>query len=285
MKPRRQYTESAPGRTVLVRHLVAERFVFDWHHHPAFELTLIVKGRGTRLIGDAFHKFGPGDLVLLGPNLPHTWKSTTRLPPPVEAYFVHFDRTDLGDWSESAVLDQLLNRARHGTVFSSDLLEPRALLEQAAKEPRSLKHMILFMSALEGLCEDPKSGAPITSAGYEMSTRTSQANSPKVESRLETAHAMVTDAYPYEIDFGLIAERTGMSEAGFSRFFKQATGRTFTTYVQEVRLAEACRLLAETELSINHIAHASGFGSLTQFNRVFQRLKKLTPSQWRQAVE
>jgi len=284
MKPHRQYIESAPGRTAVVRHHESRRFDFNWHHHPTFELTLIVRGHGTRLIGDTLTGFGPGDLVLLAPDLPHTWTSGTEHSSPVEAYFVHFERGDLGDWPESAMLDRLLSRSRRGTVFSGDLAEPRTLLRRAASEKRPLKHMIHFMSALDSLAADPDGGRPITSEAYAMIARSPQASSAKVERRLETVHAMVSSSYPQAIDFGLVADKVGMSQAGFSRFFRRATGRTFTTYVQEVRIAEACRLLAETELSVNQIAHEVGFGSLTHFNRVFRRLKNLTPSQWRQAV-
>jgi len=284
MKPSREYIEASPGRTVVVRHHLTQRFEFNWHHHPEFELTLIVRGRGTRLIGDSFDEFGPGDLVLLGPNLPHTWMSGPSRPPTVEAYFAHFNREDLGSWHETSALDQLLTRCRRGTAFGKDLIEPREMLRDATKEGSALRHMICFMSALDALAADAASGAPITSAGYEMSARPSRASSPLVETRLETVHAMITDSYPHEFDFSFVADRVGMSDAGFSRFFKHATGRTFTTYVQEVRIAEACRLLTETELTVSYIAHESGFGSLTQFNKVFRIHKNRTPSQWRQAL-
>jgi len=284
MKPHRQYLDSSPGRGVIVRQHVSKRFEFNWHHHPVFELTLIVRGHGTRLVGDTFETFGPGDLVLLGPDLAHTWTSGAENASPVEAYVVHFDHDDLAHWPESATLDRLLNRSHRGTVFSGDLTEPRALLKSAACESRPLKQMINFVTALDGLAEEPESAEPITSAAYAMLAPSPRVSSAKAEGRLGVVHALITGSYPRDIDFSLVAEKAGMSEAGFSRFFRQTTGTTFTSYVQEVRVAEACRLLAETELSVSRIAHEAGFGSLTQFNRVFRRLKKLTPSQWRHAI-
>jgi len=281
MKPRREYIEAEPGRTVVVRRRLSQRFEFQWHHHPEIELTLIVEGHGTRMVGDSLEEFGPGDLVLLGPSLPHTWISEPTAAPPVEAVYVHFSRKDLGGWHESADLDNLLTRSRRGLSFSADLREARTLLQRSADEHARLRHMILFMSSLAALAEESESGTPITSPGYEMSARTPRPSSARTESRLETAHALITDSYPQNLDFKLVADRAGMSEAGFSRFFKHATGRTFTRYVQEVRIAEACRLLGETEWTVTYIANRSGFGSLTQFNRIFLRLKDCTPSEWR----
>ncbi len=282
MKSLREYIENEPGRTVVVRHRVAERFDFQWHHHPEMELTLIVAGHGTRLVGDSLGNFGPGDLVLLGPSLPHTWISEPSPAAPVEAYYVHFSRADLGGWRETAELDYLLNKSQRGLEFGTDLAAPRSLLERAAHAKGLLQTMIYFLGSLAALAEEAESATPITTAAYEMSARVSRPSSPNIESRLETVHEMITHSFPQKLDFGLVAERVGMSEAGFSRFFRRATGMTFTTYVQELRISEACRLLRETELTVNYVAHNSGFGSLTQFNRIFRKLKDCTPSQWRQ---
>lgn len=285
MRPNREYVEKEPGRTVLVRRHVTPRFEFAWHHHPQLELTLIVKGHGTRLVGDCFGEFAPGDLVLLGPSLPHTWISEPSIATPVVAIYVHFNREDLGEWDESADLDHLLRRSRRGLSFSSNLEEPRTLLQRAADETGRLRHMIHFLDSLAALAEETESGTPITSAAYERSMRSPRPSSPRTESRLEIVHSMITDSYPQSLDFSLVAERAGMSEAGFSRFFKRATGRTFTRYVQEVRIAEACRLLGETEFTVTYIAHTSGFGSLAQFNRIFRGLKGCTPSEWRRRTQ
>jgi len=244
---------------------------------------MIVRGHGTRLVGDCYEEYSSGDLVLLGPSLPHTWISDPTSDVSTEAIYAHFNREDLGGWPELAELDPLLKISRRGLAFPAVVEEPRQLLQEAADEPGDLRRLVSLIDALACLAQETGSATAITSAAYEMSTRSPRPSSPEVESRLEIAHSMIADAYPHDLDFGEIADRAGMSEAGFSRFFKRATGRTFTQYVQEVRIAEACRLLGETELSVTYIAHASGFGSLTQFNRVFRRLKNRTPTQWRQA--
>jgi len=281
VRPRREYTEKEPGRSVIVRRRVTPRLEFDWHHHPEIELTMIVRGHGTRLVGDCFEEYSSGDLVLIGPSLPHTWISDASADTSTEAIYAHFNRKDLGDRPELAELDPLLKTSQRGLTFPAAMEEPRSLLQKAANESGDLRRMIDLIDALTCLAEEMDSATAITSAAYEMSTRSPRPSSPRIESRLEIAHSMIADSYPHNLDFREIAKRVGMSEAGFSRFFKRATGRTFTQYVQEVRIAEACRLLGETELTVTYIAHASGFGSLTQFNRIFRRFKGCTPSQWR----
>jgi len=132
-KSRREYVETAPGRNVVVHHRVDERLDFDWHHHPEFELTLIVRGNGFRLIGDSYEEFGPGDLVLLGPNVPHTWTSGPAAEAPMEAHFAQFNGEDMGSWHKLAALDELLIRTQRGTVLARDFLEPRAILQKSSE--------------------------------------------------------------------------------------------------------------------------------------------------------
>lgn len=73
-----------------------------------------------------------------------------------------------------------------------------------------------------------------------------------------------------------------LSESAFCKFFKRASGKTFSDYTNEIRIAHACRLLIETDAPIAKIAYDSGFESLTYFNRVFLKKKKVKPSIFRQ---
>ena len=68
-----------------------------------------------------------------------------------------------------------------------------------------------------------------------------------------------------------------LSESAFCKFFKKVSGKTFSDYVNEMRIAYACSLLTETDKTIGQIAYSSGFDSLTYFNRVFLRKKRMTP--------
>jgi len=72
-----------------------------------------------------------------------------------------------------------------------------------------------------------------------------------------------------------------MGPQAFSRFFKRATGKTMTAYVNELRVGLACRLLLETDLNALQICHRAGFNNFSNFVRQFRRRKKLTPAEFR----
>ena len=96
---------------------------FQWHHHPEFELTPTLNSRGQRVIGDHIGNYDDGDLVLIGPNLPHTWVSRERVavgPHVAQVMWFH------PDWAaalgatlvELAPVTALLARARTGIAFA-----------------------------------------------------------------------------------------------------------------------------------------------------------------------
>src|SRR5690606_41866218 len=50
-------------------------FPTQWHYHPDYELVLVTQSTGRRMVGDHIGYFGQGDLVFMGPRLPHVWVS------------------------------------------------------------------------------------------------------------------------------------------------------------------------------------------------------------------
>jgi AraC-like DNA-binding protein len=75
-----------------------------------------------------------------------------------------------------------------------------------------------------------------------------------------------------------------MSESAFSRYFKTASGQTFSDMVTRLRLAHACRLLEGTSLPIAVIARDAGFANLSNFNRRFRATYGMTPREHRSAA-
>src|SRR5687767_12485208 len=96
------------------------RFGYDWHHHPELELTLIVRGRGTRIVGDSIEPFREGDLCLLGPHLPHTWTSEPGAGR-VRALVAQFQPGFLGEGflrlKEAGGLVRLFEASAHGLAI------------------------------------------------------------------------------------------------------------------------------------------------------------------------
>ena len=264
-----------------IREFNLPRFASPWHFHPECELTYIVQSRGKWFAGDHRSSFGPGDLVLLGSKLPHAWSSDPPAEDPgsaAHAFVIHFKEDFLGadflSRPEMARVRSLLNKARRGLLFTGKTSE--AVAERMARmiEANALEKLIDVLSIFQILVE-AKQSRVLSSAGF----------SPFVDElageRMNRAYRYIFDHFSITLDYAELAHSAGMSLSGFCHYFKRATGRTVSDFLSEVRVGHASRLLIETDLSIAEIAYASGYGSLSNFNRRFHGLTGLTPGEYR----
>src|SRR6218665_1092350 len=112
------------GSSLLTRYVALPQFDAPLHYHPEYELTLIVKGQGKRFVGDHVTNFEAGDLVLLGSNLPHFWRSdinTKNTQELHEAVVIQFSTAFvnhiLSNLPECVSIITLLNEAKSGIRF------------------------------------------------------------------------------------------------------------------------------------------------------------------------
>ena len=250
-------------------------FPFSWHQHPEIELTLILAGRGTRHVADDVSEFAEHDVCLLGAGTPHTWHS---LPTgtPVTSVCIQFSADAITQAANSLPelggLHRLFSRARRGLqaegVLGQQMME--AIREvHAQKSP--LARLGQLLRALS-LLEDGSRCRALSSVGYQ-----GEPQDPTILRLTRFVH----EHRHQPISQRRAAAVVGVSEAGFSRFFKSRFNRTWRSYLVELRIADACRLLAEGEDSVMNIAMACGFGNLANFNRRFRQVKLTTPSEWR----
>ena len=254
---------------------------FQWHYHPEFELTLTLNSRGQRYIGDAISSYDDGDLVLLGPNLPHTWFSDEKIDTrhPHHAIVMWFTEA----WRESVtttlaemqIVEPMLARAGRGIVFSSAAAErARPIIETIPALPPA-DRLFRLMQVLAIVATDAKA-AP--TAGLGAARR--QVDSPdraRVERVLDHIHAH----YREPIGVGTLADVAALSASGFHRLFRRHTRLTLTRYVAELRIGQACALLVNSQRPIAHVADEVGYANLANFNRQFRALKGLTPREFR----
>jgi AraC-like DNA-binding protein/mannose-6-phosphate isomerase-like protein (cupin superfamily) len=273
LRHRAHREEVRPGAasSLAVESLDSAGWAFCWHQHPECELTLIEAGSGLRQVGDAVERFAPGDLVLLGPGLPHSWASDPDCGR-CRALVVKFPQALAGDQAEAQQLRALLSRARSGLVFSGAAAsrasaELRLLVSTVSPIAR-LGHLHLALAELEAARARALAAAP-----------------PGPESAIDERLARVLALVHAEADGPLPAARAarlaGLHPAAFSRWFHRQLGVCFVRYVAEVRVAIACRLLAEGRTSILEVALASGFGSLSSCNRWFRLVRGTQPRRWR----
>ena len=258
-------------------------FPFYWHYHPEFELTLILDSSGQRLVGNSIADYGPGDLVLLGPDLPHSWRSgpvKARAQKLHTAIVFQFRRDSLGDQffalKELRSVAALLERSACGLEFGHT--QRGAEAAQKLKEFYHLlpaQRLLLLISVLLLLAEETDA--------HELSTYPVQpVYHKKDQKRIELICQYLHEHFEEEIDFTALAERFHMDQASLCRFFKRATGRTLTTYLNEYRLGAASQLIVQTDASLLEIAFQVGFGNYSNFHRQFRRIKGYSPRALRQ---
>lgn len=248
-----------------------------WHFHAEYELSLIVKGSGKCFIGDHISAFYPGDLVLIGPNIPHCWISNDEATEN-EMFVVQFERDFLGssfyNIPESQSVKRLLGDSNKAIAFEHYGDEVRQLLT-AMRTSNGLQRIAELMLVCDKLsrCQQQM----LASDGYSIEKDVRGAD------RLTIAINYVKEHLHEEIKQPHVASLVHMAPQSFSRFFRAQTGRTFVSFVNEIRIAEACHLLATTDKDILYIALNCGYGNNSHFNRKFLENKKITPSAFRES--
>ncbi|MGH3742484.1 MAG: AraC family transcriptional regulator [Micromonosporaceae bacterium] len=262
----------APGTSFRVHLRRQAQFPFEWHIHPEHELTLITAGHGRRFVGDAIEPYRPGDLVLLGPQLPHTWLSEP--PGPAEAVVIQFRHDFLGAqlWQapEFAGVAELLVRARRGLRFGDGVSEPvRALMAETdpARRAIALLHALTTLATARA--------RPLASEGYvplldEHARR-----------RIDSVCRHLAEHHAEPVTLAEAARIANLTPAAFCRFFRRATGHTLTSYLTQLRIAAARRELITTDRPVAQIAADCGYANLSHFNRTFRRLTGRSPSEFR----
>ena len=256
------------------KHLRVPAFEFKWHYHPEYELTYILKGTGYRVVGNSHAHFSQGDLVLLGSNLPHTWCGKLDDGAPSEALVIQFSKELIEPFlklNEGQSIQKLLELSNRGLCFESDQLLADQLY--TITNTSGLERILSLLSILNQLSIGKS--RPLTTENYH-GIMTKQ-----FETRVNKVCAHLQNHFHEAITLKQVADLVFMSESNFCKFFKKATGTTFSDYLNDLRINEACHLLLSTEDTVGKIAQDSGFESLSYFNRVFLKKKQLTPSVFR----
>ena len=254
-------------------------FLKIWHYHPELELVIVLKSKGTRFIGDSIKKFQPKDVVLIGKNLPHMWLNDPKYfqddkSLSAEAVAIHFKEDFLGNTflqlPEIKPIVTLFKKAEQGIQFRN---VPEALLQSIVKlnDETDFNKTHQFIGILHELALHDDYNL-LASSGYVASLRLEDSDlSNKVI-------AFIFNNFNKDIDLNTVADLVNMNPSAFSRSFKRVHRKTFSKYVNEIRIGYACKLLIENELNVAAIAYESGFNNLSNFNRQFKMIKNMSPS-------
>ena len=255
----------------------------NWHFHPEYQLFCVLEGSGTRFIGDSISHFVAGDMVFLGPNIPHLWRSDDYLTHPNEpkahGLVIYFEEDFLGkeffEKQEMVLLKQLFERAGRGVEITGAthvnvLTKMQSLLQKEGFE--SILGLLEILHTIA--CSEEY--RLIASLGFENTYKQTETE------RMRIVHEYVMGHFRQEISLEKVAALASMSPSAFCRYFKARSNKTFSDFVSEIRIGHACRLLIEGNLSVTQVAYECGYRTISNFNRQFKEIVKESPLKYQQ---
>ena len=266
-----------PDRAFRLLRFDLDAFRTQRHRHAQLELTWIEAGAGVRFVGDSAEPFEPGDLVLLGPDVPHAWVSSQGGAGRSVATVLQFPLALL----EQALLPELLalrpmaERARLGLRVSGAAHAGITQVLQALPQADALGRLAGLVRVLQQLAAHPQDLHTVATSA--MPTTADAGRARRIDRVTDWVHRHLADDLQVQ-DAARVAH---VSPAAFSRFFRRETGKTWSAYVNDVRCSQACVALRQSAKPVAHIALDCGYRTLSHFNRVFRARFGVTPSAYR----
>ena len=262
-------------------------FPCPWHYHPEYELVLVNKSTGRRMVGDHIGYFGEGDLVFMGSRLPHVWVNDAKYiqgkdETPADAIVIQFVEDFLGDRfldiPEMSAFKKFLHIAGRGVVING----------KAKKKIIQLMNGMLTMNGIHRLST--------LLCIFEILSTTSEYNllaSPKFiqnfqyesPGRFKDITEYILQNFNENISLPEAASKANMGLTAFCNYFKSQFRVTFVEYLNTVRIGHACKLIAENKLNIVEISYECGFNCLANFNRQFKKIKHISPTDYRKLLK
>lgn len=267
----------------VVKDLVEKHFDPVWHAHSEYQLFVVLKGTGTRFIGDSIKSFKPGELILTGPNLPHLWRSD-------EAYFkkisqlhtrgivIYFNENFLGEHALEKVemhrLKMLFHRSARGLEFYG---HNKQIAIEMMKELTTLDGLpaLIQMLRILDLLANTKEYHYIASTHYNASFAEHETD------RLNKVYEYIIKNYRSKIPLEKMASLLHMTPTSFSRYFSMKNNKTYSRFIAEIRVKHACELLTETDMSVAEICYECGFNTLSNFNKQFKDIMSMRPTEYK----
>lgn len=284
-----QFIELSPPneKTILIKQVDQDFLSNPLHFHELCELVLILESYGKRVVGNHVDSFSAGDLVLMGPNIPHIWRNDDIFLNPqhderARAIVVYFPADFLlqltDDQSTISAMQQFIKKSKRGLRFNGQTLEKATELIKSLAQKKSFSRITGFLNLIELLhqadeCEN------LASEGYKPSFGEQETN------RINNVYIYVMQNFREEVSLGVASGLVNMTPNAFCRFFKRHTQKSFSKFVNEMRIGHACKLLMNKQLSISDICYQSGYQNLTNFNKFFKTIMRKSPREYRKEMD
>lgn len=247
------------------------------HQHDEIQISFIEKGNGTLLVGDSISSYTENDIIIIGSNLPHAFKSDANSNLPSKMLSLFFTETSFGatffQFDEFSEIKKIFKKSLQGlriTNYKTEIIDCFHQLKNSSK----LERFILLLQILK-LASKSKN-KPISNFIYHKSYSDIEGK------KMRNVFEYTIENYHKSIYLEDIANVANMTKNAFCKYFKRRTNKTYVSFLNELRVENACKLLkSKDEFSISEIAYKVGFQNISNFNRKFKELKKVTPLNYR----
>jgi AraC-like DNA-binding protein len=283
MKPALEHLPREKGQSFVVKHFDYNYYPTPWHYHPEMEIVLVTESTGKRFIGDAISDFKPGNLALLGPNIPHTYRNDEKYYEPnsrlrAKSIVIHFTTESLGNdflqLPEAAVLTKLFDQSAYGIEITGKTNQTVTNKLYDIVSATGLKKWLLLIDILHSIATAKKDKCNITQSPYTGFNE-------KESTRMCTVLNWVSANIENNITLNEVAAVAEMNPNAFSRFFALRTRKTFSEFLKELRLQKAAKLLIETDMPVTHICFECGYNNISNFNRQFLNYYNMNPLKYK----
>ncbi|MFC5409290.1 AraC family transcriptional regulator [Larkinella bovis] len=273
-------------KSFIVFQEVGQFFPCPWHYHPEYELVLVLKSTGRRMVGDHIGYFDAGDLVFMGPSLPHVWVNDPEFIKgeagyQAEAIVVQFVDHFLGkpfmEIPEMEAFRNFLKRSSRGMELTGATRDRITEIMKGMISMNGLRRLSALLEIFDILANTAEYEM-LASPGYVQNVHL------KSSDHLRKINQYIMQNFQEEITLPEIASVANMALTTFCCFFKEHYRVSFVEYLNTVRIGHACKLISEKDLNIVEAAAESGFNNLANFNRQFKKIKHMTPSEYRRTL-
>lgn len=284
MKPLLKIINTQQNEAFQIMRVQEPYFFPSWHFHPEYEIMLVLEGTGIRFVGDSMERFQPGDLVFYGTNIPHLYRSDKEYYQKEsdlisQATVVYFKENFLGEsfWHlpDIAPIKKLFSHAKRGMKFKGKARdELRRQIQKLDNQKDGIERIIDLLTVLK-----------IMAGTREYELLSSSAFTKYIDKddceRMNKVYQFIMDNYTKTPSLEEVSKIAHMSTTAFCRYFKSRTNKTYTQFLNEVKIGNACKLLIDNELSISQVCFETGFNNFPHFNNQFKRIIGHSPKQYR----
>lgn len=275
MKPQLLKVPMKPSQSFSVRQDF-KPFCNRLHYHPEIELLHFDKGKGTQFVGDSIKTFEPGDILLIGSNLPHCYKfeANSNGHNNQDVKIVHFSEDFLGNvflnLPENKLIKDLLEKCKRGIkVIGGNRGQMARLLKNMLRAEGAERIIFLIQILLEIVKSERLE--QLSSIGFELKQEDEE------HDRLQDVYAYSYANFKNKISIAEIAKVAKLSPHSFCRYFKSRTKRTYFQFLTEIKIGQACKLLVNAHLSVKQICYESGFNNFASFHNSFKNITGTSP--------